>query len=105
MLALRGPRRIDGDGDSSHRRAGAGNTGSHLLPHLARMAQVAKLTLVDPDVYTAENLRTQNIDGRDAGLPKVAAQAEKLRRINPGLDVVCAAEAVEDVPRGCCAAT
>jgi len=80
--------------------AGAGNTGSHLLPHLARMAQVAKLTLVDPDVYTAENLRTQNIDGRDAGLPKVAAQAEKLRRINPGLDVIALQKRVEDVPRG-----
>jgi molybdopterin/thiamine biosynthesis adenylyltransferase len=80
--------------------AGAGNTGSHLLPHLARMAQVTRLTLVDPDVYTAENLRTQNIDGRDVGLPKVAAQADKLRQINSGLDVVALQGRVEDVPRG-----
>lgn len=32
--------------------AGAGgNTGSHLLPHLARMSWISRLTLVDPEFY------------------------------------------------------
>jgi molybdopterin/thiamine biosynthesis adenylyltransferase len=80
--------------------AGAGNTGSHLLPHLARMPRVARLTLVDPDVYNVENLQTQNIDRRDVGQPKVVAQADKLRQINPGLQVDALRERIEDVPRG-----
>ena len=42
--------------------AGAGgNTGSHLLPHLARLPRVTRLTLVDPDIYTAEDLRAMGL--------------------------------------------
>jgi hypothetical protein len=81
--------------------AGAGgNTGSHLLPHLARMILVSRLILVDPDVYDAGNLMAQNIDSRDIGRPKVEAQAEKLRLLNPHLDVIALQERIEDVPRG-----
>jgi molybdopterin/thiamine biosynthesis adenylyltransferase len=86
--------------------AGAGgNTGSHLLPHLARMAGVTRLTLVDPDFYEPANVKVQNIDLVDVDRPKVVAQAEKLRRIRPdlgnsGLDVVAMQERIEDVPRG-----
>lgn len=78
--------------------AGAGNTGSHLLPHLARMANVTRITLVDPDVYKPENILVQNIDSLDIGKPKVAALAEKLRRINPRLEVIALQERIEDVP-------
>ena len=86
--------------------AGAGgNTGSHLLPHLARMPGIGRLTLVDPEFYEPGNLAVQNIDRVDVGQPKVEAQAEKLRRIRPGLgesglDVVALQQRIEDVPRG-----
>jgi molybdopterin/thiamine biosynthesis adenylyltransferase len=81
--------------------AGAGgNTGSHLLPHLARMSEVARLTLVDPDAYEAGNLAVQNIESLDIGQPKVLAQTGKLRRINPSLELVALQERIEDVPRG-----
>ena len=86
--------------------AGAGgNTGSHLLPHLARMPEVARLTLVDPEFYEPANLGVQCIDSIDVDRPKVTAQAEKLRRIRPGLgnsglQVIALQERIEDVPRG-----
>jgi ssDNA-binding Zn-finger/Zn-ribbon topoisomerase 1 len=80
--------------------AGLGNTGSHLLPHLARMDRLARLTLADPDTYAPGNLAAQNIEGPDVGLPKAVAQAAKLRRINPGLEIVAMQDRVEDVPRG-----
>jgi molybdopterin/thiamine biosynthesis adenylyltransferase len=86
--------------------AGAGgNTGSHLLPHLARMSAIGRLTLVDPEFYEPANLAVQNIDRVDVGQPKVEAQAEKLRRIRPsigdsGLDVIAFQQRIEDVPRG-----
>ena len=81
--------------------AGAGgNIGSHLLPHLARMSGVARLTLVDPDVYTAENLHSQNIGSFSLGRPKVVAQAGELRKIDPSLDVTALQQRIEDVPRG-----
>ncbi len=81
--------------------AGAGgNTGSHLMPLVARMHQVARIILVDPDVYDEGNVAVQNIDRMDIGKPKVAAQADKLRKIDPNLDVTALQERIEDVPRG-----
>ena len=86
--------------------AGAGgNTGSHLLPHLARMPEISHLTLVDPEFYEPSNLAVQCIDSIDIDRPKVSAQAEKLRRIRPGLgdsglQVIALQERIEDVPRG-----
>ena len=80
--------------------AGAGNTGSHVLPELARLNNVARITVVDPQVYEEGNVAAQNIDWEDIGKPKVAVQADKLRRINPRLDVIALQERIEDVPRG-----
>ncbi|MGA3372079.1 MAG: ThiF family adenylyltransferase [Terracidiphilus sp.] len=85
--------------------AGMGNTGSHLLPHLARMASISRITLVDPECYEIGNVAVQNIDRMDVGQPKVAAQANKLERIRPslgasGLEVVALQERIEDAPRG-----
>jgi molybdopterin/thiamine biosynthesis adenylyltransferase len=86
--------------------AGAGgNTGSHLLPHLARMPEIARITLVDPEFYEPANLAVQNIDRMDVDRPKVAVQAEKLRRIRPriadsGLEIIGLQQRIEDVPRG-----
>ncbi len=82
--------------------AGAGNTGSHLLPHLARITTITRITLVDPDSYeeSGNNLEGQNIDRIDLGRPKVEVQAEKLHRIRPDLGVVSLQACIEDVPRG-----
>ena len=81
--------------------AGAGgNIGSHLLPELARMAGVTRLTLADPDTYDSLNLKVQNIDTLDVGQSKVAAQAAKLQHINPDLGLATFEERIEDVPRG-----
>ncbi|MGA7342135.1 MAG: ThiF family adenylyltransferase [Terracidiphilus sp.] len=86
--------------------AGAGgNTGSHLLPHLARMSGMGRLTLIDPEFYEAGNVAVQNIDQLDVGRPKALAQAEKLRRVRPGflhagLEVIALEQRIEDVPRG-----
>lgn len=81
--------------------AGAGgNTGSHLLPHIARASRVARLTLIDPDSYEPANLAVQNIDAADLGQPKVVAQAARLSRIRPDLAIAAIRSRVEDVPRG-----
>ncbi len=64
------------------------------------MPGVARLILVDPDTYTESNIMAQNIDSSDIGQPKVLAQAAKLRRINPELEVVAMQARIEDIPRG-----
>jgi molybdopterin/thiamine biosynthesis adenylyltransferase len=84
---------------------GVGNIGSQVLPHLARMTRVSRLTLVDGDHYELGNVAVQNINRMDVGQPKVAAQASRLQRIRPslgnsGLEVVALQERIEDVPRG-----
>ena len=85
--------------------AGCGNTGTHLLPHLARSPHISRLTLVDPDHYEIANVAVQNIDRMDVGQPKVVAQANKLQRIRPAmgassLEVIALQERIEDVPMG-----
>lgn len=80
---------------------GAGGAiGSHLVPHLGRMAGVGRITLVDRDLYEETNLTTQDIRLRDVGRWKATVQAARLRRIRAGLEVVALARAVEDVPWG-----
>lgn len=77
-----------------------GNIGSHLVSHLARMAQVQRVTLIDKDVYESENLSTQDITPRDVGKPKARVQARRLKQINASLGVQAIANAVERVPLG-----
>ena len=77
-----------------------GQIGSHLVPHLGRMAAVGRVTLVDRDVYEPSNLRTQDITPHDVGRRKAAVQARRLRRINPALRVAAITEEVERVPLG-----
>lgn len=86
--------------------AGAGNTGSHLLPHLARMSDIGRITIVDPDVYAPENATAQNLDREeDIGVAKAVVQAGKVRSIRecaglPELEAAALQERFEDVPRG-----
>jgi adenylyltransferase/sulfurtransferase len=77
-----------------------GNTGSHLVPHLGRMRSVERVTLIDPDVYEAANLLTQDITQSDVGRRKASVQSGRLKRINPRLHVKAIAERVERVPLG-----
>jgi hypothetical protein len=81
--------------------AGCGNIGSHLVSHIARTPTVGRVILVDPDVYEARNLTSQDIRAADVGRPKVEVQAERLREIRPELDVVAAAEPLENLPLAC----
>lgn len=50
-------------------------------------AGVHDLVLVDPDVVSASNLATQQVYRRDLGRPKVEAIADRLRDINPAVEV------------------
>jgi molybdopterin/thiamine biosynthesis adenylyltransferase len=85
--------------------AGLGNTGGPLALHLARMPEIARVTIVDPEFFEAGNLAGQAIDRVDVDRPKAETMAEKLRRIRPaigdsGLEVVALQQRIEDVPRG-----
>jgi molybdopterin/thiamine biosynthesis adenylyltransferase len=77
-----------------------GNIGSHVAPHVARMPGVARVTLIDKDVYERKNLVSQSITPRDVGRSKANVQARSLRRINPALIVLVINDAVENVPLG-----
>lgn len=94
-------RRGDAEDAGSAVVVGAGgNIGSHVVPHLGRMAEIKRATLIDPDIYDAANLASQNIVARDIGRRKAAVQAERLRRINPRLSVDVVAEEIAMVPLG-----
>lgn len=92
--------RISGAGRSVVVVGAGGNVGSHLVPHLGRMRNVARVTLVDFDSYEPKNLRAQAITPEEVGRPKASVQALRLRRVNPALDVRAHVARVEDVPLG-----
>lgn len=77
-----------------------GNIGSHLVPHLGRMPAVARVTLIDRDVYEESNLRSQYVTPPDIGKPKATVQARLLRRINPQLRITPIRSDVERLPLG-----
>ena len=81
--------------------AGAGgNIGSHLVPHLGRMAELDRVILIDPDIYEAKNVWSQEITPRAVGKLKACVQAHALRQINPRLQVEAVPKAIQDVPLG-----
>lgn len=80
--------------------AGAGNIGSHVLPLVARMARVARIAIVDPDLYDDRNLMSQDITEGNVGRPKADVQAERLRGIRADLEVTAWSCAVQAVPVG-----
>ena len=82
-------------GDAGQRRLlaarvlvmGAGGLGSPVLQYLAA-AGVGHLTLVDDDVVDASNLQRQVIHSTaDVGRPKVESAAERIRALNPDVEV------------------
>ena len=79
---------------------GLGNIGSHLVPHVARMPEIGRLVLIDPDAYGESNRRSQAIRSADIGRAKTEVQADVVRQINPELEVAEFSQTVEDVPLG-----
>ena len=65
---------------------GCGSFGSALADMLVR-AGVGKLTLIDPEVLSVENLGRHVLTSRDLGNAKVHALAERLREVSPDLEV------------------
>jgi hypothetical protein len=80
--------------------AGIGNIGSFLAPLLARLPNVARVILCDPDVYEAQQVSGQDIEASSGGRGKAEVQAERLRRIRPSLCVETFAAPVEQLPLG-----
>jgi adenylyltransferase/sulfurtransferase len=84
---------IGGDGqrkllDASVLCIGAGGLGSPVAMYLAA-AGVGKLGIVDFDDVDLTNLQRQIAHGTsDVGRPKVDSAADRLREINPGIEVV-----------------
>src|SRR5437867_8391247 len=60
---------------------GCGSFGSAIAEMLAR-AGIGQLTLIDPDVLSAENLGRHVLTQKDLGRPKVEALRERLLAIN-----------------------
>lgn len=80
--------------------AGLGNIGTHLIAFLARIPGLRRVNIVDFDGYEKSNLAGQDIQPRDVGKPKARAQAARLRRLCPALDVRAFIARLEDVPLG-----
>jgi tRNA A37 threonylcarbamoyladenosine dehydratase len=59
-----------------------GNIGSYFTPHLARMPEVGRATLIDRDVYETRNLVNQDIVPGDVKKPKALVQARRLASIS-----------------------
>jgi len=79
---------------------GAGNIGSHLIPHLARMENVSRIVLIDREAYEARNAVNQDIMPAEAGEPKALVQARRLTAIRPDLDVQAVHTPLESAPLG-----
>ena len=79
---------------------GLGNTGSALVPLVARTPGTTHVILCDPDHYERGQQRTQAIEAADVGRPKAEVGRETIRRIAPGLCVRAYAMPHEALPLG-----
>lgn len=79
---------------------GAGNVGSHLLPLIARIPNVASIGIVDADVFDAGNARGQAILPGDVEKSKARVMAARLRRQAPTLAVAAYHARLETLPLG-----
>lgn len=77
---------------------GLGNIGSSFAGLLGKMPGVARVVLIDRDVYESKNLGSQEIRKSDVGRPKARAQAQRLRHLNPDLAVVPVVDDLIQVP-------
>lgn len=66
---------------------GCGALGTHITDHLAR-AGVGHITILDRDLVELNNLQRQLLfDENDVGQPKASTAAEKLRKVNSGIQI------------------
>jgi molybdopterin/thiamine biosynthesis adenylyltransferase len=91
---------MTGSGKSMTYVGAGGNIGSHAVIAMARTGSLARLLLIDPDVYEVHNLASQDIAQCDVGRRKVDVLADRIRRFNPALRVDTIAQPVEHVPVG-----
>jgi len=73
---------------------GCGSGGSAIAEELVK-AGVTKLLLIDDEYLTVENVGRHVCDLHDVGLKKIYALRNKLRRINPKVDVECLDNKIE----------
>lgn len=74
---------------------GCGSFGSAMADMLVR-AGLGRLTLIDPDRFAMENAGRHVLTPRDVGRYKAEALAERMREINPGLQVEARNEKFRD---------
>lgn len=74
---------------------GCGSFGSALADMLVR-AGLGRLTLIDPETLSAENIGRHVLTTRDVGRPKAEALAGRLLEINPLLEVEARRETFRD---------
>jgi hypothetical protein len=67
---------------------GCGSGGSAIAEELVKSG-VSKLVLIDDDYLTVENVSRHTCDLHDVGLKKIYALRNRLRRINPKVDIDC----------------
>ena len=79
---------------------GLGNIGSHLVPLLVRLSEVAVITLVDFGRYESKDLHAQDLQPSEVDQAKARVQARHARRLNPKLKVVAIVDRLEHVPLG-----
>jgi hypothetical protein len=80
--------------------AGVGNVGSFAAPLVARIPEIGRLLLCDPDVYEPGQAFGQDVRPADVGRNKAEAQAERLRTLRPELGVEALAAPIESLPSG-----
>ena len=86
--------------------AGAGgNIGGQLVRLLARIRELARVRLVDPDFYEARNRAGQDMMPDDIGKRKVVVQGRWLKRANPAIKLERFPCRLEDLPLGVLRAT
>ena len=79
---------------------GLGNIGSHAARFVARLPDVGRVILVDPDVVEESNMTSQSVRHSDVGRPKAVVTGRRLRATRPDLEVAVHACRLEDVPLG-----
>lgn len=95
MFYLRNPQERDALAGKHITIVGCGSFGSALADMLVR-AGLGALTLVDPETLSVENIGRHLLTSRDLGKAKVHALAERLREVNPELEVDARQEKFRD---------
>ena len=85
--------------DASVLIVGVGAIGSFVAVNLA-LSGVGEIILVDMDTIELSNLNRQLLfSGEDVGRSKAIVAAEKLRILNPAIEISCYDDRVQEVPR------